>query len=101
MPPDLVCPHCLSTEPAFTFQPISGAGSICSWTVLRQSSLPGFDVPFVLVDVELDEASGVRLIGRLLDGPDADLALGARVEVAFEDLADDISIPAFTLVSPS
>ena len=36
---------------------------------MRQSFLQGFDVPFVLVDVELVEQADLRLIGRLLDGP--------------------------------
>ena len=64
---------------------------------MRQSFLPGFDVPFVLVDVELAEAPDVRLIGRLLDGPDAPLRLGGPVEVVFEDLTPEISVPAFRL----
>jgi hypothetical protein len=72
-----------------------------SWTVIRQSFLPGFDVPFVLVDVELDEQPELRLIGRLLDGEDPDLQIGARVQVAFESLApsvaESVSVPAFVL----
>lgn len=64
---------------------------------MRQAFLPGFDVPFVLVDVELAEQSGLRLVGRLLDGVDADLHLGAPVRVAFEDLSDEIAVPAFEL----
>ena len=57
------------------------AGVVRSWTVVRQSFLPGFDddVPFVLVDVELEEQADLRIIGRLLDGPDAALHLGDRV----------------------
>ncbi len=101
MPPDIVCSHCHSTDPEFTFVPVSGRGTVRSWTVMHQSFLPGFDdlVPFVLVDVELDEQLDLRTIGRLLDGPDAPLAVGARVLVAFEDLAPGVSVPAFTLES--
>jgi hypothetical protein len=99
MPPDIVCSHCHSTEPDFTFVPVSGRGVVRSWTVMHQSFVPGFDdlVPFVLVDVELEDQADLRTIGRLLDGPDADLAVGARVAVAFEDLAPGISVPAFAL----
>ena len=62
IPPDLVCPHCHSTEPGFAFEPVSGRGIVRSWTVVRQSFLPGFDddLPFVLVDVELDEQADLR-----------------------------------------
>jgi uncharacterized protein len=100
---DVVCPHCRSTDPAYVFEPVSGRGAIRSWTVVHQSFLPGFDddLPFVLVDVELDEQPELRLIARLLDGPEASLHLGDRVQVAFEDLAPEVAIPAFELESGS
>jgi uncharacterized OB-fold protein len=104
LPPDLTCPACLSSDPAFVFEPVSGRGTVRSWTVMRQSFLPGFadEVPFLLVDVELDldgppGPSDVRMIGRLLDGPDAPVRLGAPVTAAFEDVADGVSVPAFRL----
>ena len=99
IPPDQTCPHCHSTDPAFVFEPVSGRGVVRSWTTIRQSFLPGFaaDVPFVLVDVELVEQAELRLIGRLLDGPDAPVRVGDRVRVAFEDVAPDVAVPAFVL----
>jgi len=51
----------------------------------------------VLVDVELEEQADLRTIGRLLASPDARLAIGTRVVVAFEDLAPGTSVPAFAL----
>ena len=96
-PPDTVCPHCGSTDPAFTFVPVDGSGAIRSWTVMRQSFLPGFDVPFVLVDVELFAQEELRLIGRLIDGPDVALRPGAPVHLVFEDLAPGVAVPAFEL----
>lgn len=96
-PPDTVCPHCGSTDPAFEFVPVDGSGSVRSWTVMRRSFLSGFDVPFVLVDVELSAQADLRVIGRLVDGPDAPLRLGAPVRVAFEDVAPGLAIPAFEL----
>jgi uncharacterized OB-fold protein len=99
IPLDVVCPHCHRTDPAFVFEPVSGRGSVRSWTTVRQSFLPGFDedLPFVLVDVELDDQRDLRMIGRLLDGPDAPLHLGDRVTAAFEDLAPGVAVPAFVL----
>ena len=107
IPPDVVCQHCHSTEPDFTFVPVSGRGVVRSWTVMHQSFVPGFDdlLPFVLVDVELEEQADLRTIGRLVDSPemldghDAPLAIGARVVVAFEDLAPGVSVPAFSLAT--
>lgn len=98
-PPDVACPHCRHTDPQFQFEPVTGAGVVCSWTVLHQSFLPGFDdlLPLVLVDVLLDGADDVRLIGRLIDGPKAPLRAGARVSPAWEDLTPDVAVPAFVL----
>jgi uncharacterized OB-fold protein len=100
-PPELMCGHCQHPDAQFEFVPADGHGTVRSWTVMHQSFLPGFDadLPFVLVDVELDDQADLRTIGRLVDGPDAPLAIGARVHVAFEDLAPGISIPAFELES--
>jgi uncharacterized protein len=99
MPPDVVCPHCRSTEPNFELVPVSGQGVVRSWTVVRQAFLPGFDadLPFLLVDVELVEQAELRLIGRLLDGVNADLHIGDPVAVAFEDVAPGVAVPAFEL----
>jgi uncharacterized OB-fold protein len=99
LPPDVVCPHCGTTSPDFAFEPVSGRGVVRAWTVVRQSFLPGFDddLPFVLVDVELDDQRELRLIGRLVDGVDAPLSLGARVLPAFEDIAPGVAVPAFAL----
>jgi len=99
LPPDVVCARCGATDPAWVFEALSGGGTVRSWTVARQSFLPGFedDLPFVLVDIELDDQPDLRLIGRLMDGPDAALQVGDRVHVTFEDLAPGVSVPAFVL----
>lgn len=97
MPPSATCDHCGTTEPEFCFVPVGGSGVVRSWTVVRQAFLQGFedDLPFVLVDVELDEQPDLRLIGRLLDGPELLPTLGEHVEIAWEDLSPDVSVPAF------
>jgi uncharacterized protein len=99
-PPDAVCPHCGSTDPEFAFTPVSGRGVVRSWTVVRRSFLPGFDVPFLLVDVELAEQPELRLIGRLVDGPDTVVRVGDAVRTTFEDIASGVAVPAFALEVP-
>jgi uncharacterized OB-fold protein len=100
-PPESVCPHCGSIDPGFTFEPVSGRGTVKSWTTVRQALLPGFagEVPYLLVDVELDEQPGLRMTGRLLDRPGTRLQLAARVQSDFEDLAAGVSVPAFRLAA--
>ena len=96
LPPDITCPHCHTTEPNFAYEPVSGRGKVRTWTVVRHSFLKGFVLPFMLVDVELDDQPHVRMIGRLVDGPDTPIKLGDPVAVTFEDLAAGVSVPAFT-----
>ena len=99
-PPDDVCAACGSVDPQFAFEPVSGEGALKSWTTVRQALLPGFEseVPYLLVDVELDAQDDLRITGRLLGGAGRELRLGARVRVTFEDVAPGVSVPAFVLV---
>ncbi|MEU1980995.1 OB-fold domain-containing protein [Nocardia sp. NPDC019395] len=103
IPPGLTCPHCHTVEPAYEFEPVSGRGTVRSWTVVRRASLLGFagEVPYLLVDVELAAQAELRMIGRLLDGPDAVVRAGDPVEVAFEDVTAEVSVPAFVLAGRS
>jgi uncharacterized protein len=96
-PPEGVCPRCGSSDAPFAYEPVDGSGRIRAWTTVRQSFLPGFDVPFVLVDVELAVQADLRLIGRLVDGAGAPLRLELPVAMVFEDIATGVAVPAFTL----
>jgi uncharacterized OB-fold protein len=100
-PLDSPCPRCRTLDYPFEFVPVSGRGTLRSWTVVRQALLPGFSalVPYVLVDIELEEQQGLRLLGRLLDGMHAPLRYGAPVVTAWEDLSPGLSVPAFELDS--
>jgi len=101
-PPRHVCPECGSTAPDYTTEPVEGGGVVRSWTVVRDAFLPGFagDVPYVLVDVELDTQPDLRLIGRLVDGPDAPLHVGHHVTVTFDRVDEEFAVPAFALDRP-
>ena len=103
LPPAPLCPNCHSTAPSWTWVDAEGSGRIRSWTTMRSSFLPGFgeEVPFVLVDVELDAQRDLRLIGRLLDGPTAVLRIDARVILGFEDIGTGVAVPAFSLAGTS
>ena len=47
--------------------------------------------------VELDEAPGALLAGNLLEAPYTEAKVGRRVEVIFEKLNDEITLPQFCL----
>ncbi|MHB8511896.1 MAG: Zn-ribbon domain-containing OB-fold protein [Actinomycetota bacterium] len=67
----------------------SGNGTIHSYTITHRE-LPGFEPPFNVVLIELDE--GVRLVSNLLD---AEPEIGMRVHVSFED-----GLPLFKKAEP-
>jgi uncharacterized OB-fold protein len=75
----------------------SGKGTIYACTVIRVPG-PGLDgrLPLSVVTVELDEK--VRIIGNILNADPDSVAIGQRVEVAWDKLGDDVPYPAFNLV---
>ena len=100
-PPAMLCPNCLSPEREFRFEPVSGRGRMRTWTIMRQAFLPGFqgDIPYVVAEVELEEQPGLKMVMLLVDGMEAELSIGAPVEVVFEDLAEGMSVPHFKMVT--
>ena len=47
--------------------------------------------------MELDAAPGALLAGNLLDAPYTEAKVGRRVEVTFQKLNDDFTLPQFRL----
>jgi len=91
-PPERACPTCLSRNVAT--RPVSGRGSLASWTINRQQWAPDMAVPFALGIVALDDVPSVRITARL-EGVDLDtIAIGDPVTVDFEE-AGPIWFPIF------
>jgi uncharacterized OB-fold protein len=100
-PPRLICASCQSLKPEFHSETVSGRGRVRTWTVIRSAFLPGFapDVPYSVIEVELDEQPGLRLLARRHGEQGPQLAIGARAEIVFDDVAPGISIPRWRLVA--
>jgi uncharacterized OB-fold protein len=75
---------------------VSGNGTVYAHTVLRTQGL-GADgrLPLVLATVELDE--GVRILGNILNAQSGDVRIGARVNLAWDKVAEGTQYPAFEL----
>jgi uncharacterized OB-fold protein len=54
-------------------------------------------VPYASIIVELDDAPGALLAANLLDAPYTAAKVGRRVEVVFQPLNDEITLPQFRL----
>ncbi len=96
----------------WTWQQVSGKGTIYSYEIVVHAIQPGFKeiAPYAVVLVELDEQrakptldESLRIIANLVK-PDfspeveANVAIGKRVRVVFQDLADHLALPQFTLI---
>ena len=92
-PARAICSHCLSREA--TWVRTAGRGRIFSFAVMHQANHPGFaaEVPYAVVVIELDE--GVRLLSNLVDCPLAAIRIGLPVEVVFDDVTAEVTLPKF------
>ena len=92
-PARTICSKCLSRDA--TWAPVSGRGTVFSFAIMHQAIHPGFaaETPYAVVVVELDE--GPRLLSNLVDCPTADVHIGMPVEVVFDELTPDVTLPKF------
>ena len=109
-PPTHACPWCMDL--GWRWQEVSGRGTIHSYELVAHAIQPGFKevTPYSVVLVELDEQrgqptadEGLRIIANLVK-PDLtmedekNVAIGRRVRVVFQDLADHFALPQFALI---
>ena len=72
-----------------------GRGRLYSWIVVRHPiprDIYGGDVPYVVALVDLDE--GVRMSTNMVCAPE-DLTANMRVEVMFDDVSSELTLPKF------
>ncbi|TWH19021.1 bifunctional MaoC family dehydratase N-terminal/OB-fold nucleic acid binding domain-containing protein [Prauserella rugosa] len=81
----------LDAEPDYVVA--AGTGTVYSYLVHHHPPVPGQDLPFVVALVELDE--GVRVLGRLYGACPPDVHIGLEVEVYFDRLDKDLTLPAW------
>ena len=100
-PPYPTCVKCVSVD--LKFEPVRGVGSIYAYTIMYHSGDKRFApaVPYASIIVELDDAPGALMAGNLLGAPYTEAKVGRRVEVVFEKLNDDITLPQFRLAAAS
>lgn len=92
-----VCPRCLSER--FDWKPVSGRGTVHSSVVFHQVYHPAFaaEVPYNVSLIQLDE--GVRMFSNITGVAPSEVKVGAAVEVTFDSVTPDVTIPRFRLRS--
>jgi len=95
-PPEPNCTTCLSDELAWV--QTYGRGRLHSYSVVWRPQQPGFEVPYVVIVVALDE--GWFMLSNLVGCDPADAHVGMAVSVVFEPVGDDVVLPMFEPASP-
>jgi len=92
-PPGETCPSCLSDR--LEWVKVSGRGSVYTWTVFHQAYHPAYKdgIPYAVVAVELEE--GPRMVTNLVNCRIEDIKMGMPVEVVFDDVTEEVSLPKF------
>lgn len=91
--PGEACHFCASLD--YEWTPISGRGTLHSYTVLERARGNPFehDVPITIVLVELEE--GPIITTNLIDYQPRHLLIGQAVELAYEDVNDEVTVYVF------
>jgi uncharacterized OB-fold protein len=94
-PPRPLCRACLSEDLAPHV--MSGRGFVHSHTLTHYVFHPAFAdaVPYPVALVELEEDPGIRIVSNLVEIDATHIRSGLPVEVVFEDVTEEISLPMF------
>jgi uncharacterized OB-fold protein len=92
-PPVTFCPGSLERP---EWAQASGKGTVFSWITVRHPvprDIYAEDVPYVVAIVALDE--GCRMTGNLVDCAPEEVRAGMAVEIVFNRVTPEITLPAF------
>jgi uncharacterized OB-fold protein len=97
--PKLRCPTCHSAE--LTWRPAPQSGTVHSFTVVHRAPSPAFApfVPYVVALVDLDGV-GIRMLSNVVASEIAEVSIGTRVDLDFDDVTDDFTVFRFVVSAP-
>ena len=100
-PPQPMCPECNSLGSEWA--PVSGEGKVFTFTVIPHfepravpmATWPADGYPINVAIIELADADGVHLASNIVDCDPKDIKVGMPVEVVFDDVTADVTLPKF------
>jgi uncharacterized protein len=95
-PPRELCPNCRTWD--YEWVPLAGKGRVYSFVVPHHVTVPAFqpDAPYVIAHITIDGTDDcVRITSNVIDCPWEDVKVGMPVEVIFEDVTEDVTLPKF------
>ena len=105
LPPSPLCGECQSFDSSWV--EVNGKGTLFTYTVVHRAVAMEQELPFVIAIVELDmsgveRGNSVRVMTNIVEKLGAyldpsELKIGASVEVVWEVMSGEVSIPRFQL----
>jgi len=96
LPPEAQCPNC---DAPLDVRPVSGDGTVFTYTVNHHPFNPAVPPPYVIAIVELVEQPDLRLAANIVDCEPDSVSMGMPVAVRFERHevpGDVVFVPVFT-----
>lgn len=92
--PRIACSRCFSEN--LEWVESSGRGTVFSFTVVENNAPSAFiaDMPFVIAIVKLEE-KGVQMLTNIVECDPYEVRCDMPVEVVFEKLSDEFTLPKF------
>lgn len=94
-PPSPVCWRC--RQFGHMWVAVSGGGTVFSHAVVHRAFLPALEghVPYTVIVVALDDVPEVRLVSNLVEAEPNEVRIGLPVEVIFEEVSAEATVPRF------
>ena len=88
-----MCAECGSWD--WEWAKSNGRGKLFTWTVVTLAMYPAFaeEVPYAVALIEMEE--GPRIVSRIVDVAPEDLYMDMPLEVIFEAVTDEVTLPKF------
>ena len=96
-PPRPVCRDCQGRE--FEWSESQGRGEVFTYMIAHHAvhSAVEEQVPYGVIIVKLDDCGGALFTSNLVDVDPHAIHIGLRVRLVWEDIADGVALPRFTL----
>ena len=81
----------------FDWVGLPGTGTVYSYVIVHHSTNPAFaeDVPYTVAEILVNAKDQIRITSNIVGCPPEKVYVGMPVQVVFEDVADEITLPKF------
>lgn len=95
-PPTPICAKCHGVEQTWVAAPTRAR--VFSFTEIHHASHPAVagQLPYIVAVVEFETLQHLRLVTNIVGIPASELAIGDEVELTWDRITDELSLPRFT-----